>query len=191
MWEKVLRIFKESTQDFFLLTKEQQESYENAKICCICKEKFENKYLKDKKYRKSRDHCHYTGKYGVVAHTTCNLKYKVPKKVPIDFRNGSNYDYRFIIKELAEEFNKQFIYLGENTDTYITFKVSIEKEVTRSDKNGEEVTKIYLPNFNLLIAQDLLQINANKDPMIKNAKLVELHTKYATDFLNAQTLKMI
>ena len=29
-----------------LLTKEQQESYENAKICYICKEKFENKYVK-------------------------------------------------------------------------------------------------------------------------------------------------
>ena len=34
-----------------LLTKEQQESYENAKICDICKEKLENKYLKYKKYR--------------------------------------------------------------------------------------------------------------------------------------------
>ena len=31
-----------------LLTKEQQESYGNAKICYICKEKVENKYLKDK-----------------------------------------------------------------------------------------------------------------------------------------------
>ena len=31
-----------------LLTKERQESYENAKICYICKEKFENKYVKDK-----------------------------------------------------------------------------------------------------------------------------------------------
>ena len=31
-----------------LLTKEQQESYENAKICYFCKEKFKNKYLKDK-----------------------------------------------------------------------------------------------------------------------------------------------
>ena len=30
-----------------LLIKEQQESYENAKICYICQEKFENKYLKD------------------------------------------------------------------------------------------------------------------------------------------------
>ena len=31
-----------------LLTKEQQESYKNANICYICKERFENKYLKDK-----------------------------------------------------------------------------------------------------------------------------------------------
>ena len=35
-----------------LLTKEQQESYENAKICYICNKKLENKYLEDKKYRK-------------------------------------------------------------------------------------------------------------------------------------------
>ena len=42
-----------------LLTKEQQESYKNAKITYICTEKFENKYLKDKKYYKVRDHCHY------------------------------------------------------------------------------------------------------------------------------------
>ena len=32
-----------------LLTKEQQESYKNSKICYICKEKIENKCLKDKK----------------------------------------------------------------------------------------------------------------------------------------------
>ena len=38
-----------------LLTKDQQESYENAIICYICKEKFENKYLKDKKYSKVKD----------------------------------------------------------------------------------------------------------------------------------------
>ena len=36
------------------LTKEQQEIYENGKICYICKEKFENKYVKDEKYHKVR-----------------------------------------------------------------------------------------------------------------------------------------
>ena len=59
--------------------KEQQESYVNVKIYYICKKRFQNKYLKDKKYRKIRDHCHYTGKYRGAAHTICNLKYSVPK----------------------------------------------------------------------------------------------------------------
>ena len=40
-----------------LLTKKEEESYENLKSCYICKEKFENKYVKDKKYHKVRDHC--------------------------------------------------------------------------------------------------------------------------------------
>ena len=62
-----------------LLTKKQQESYENAKIRHICKEKFENKYVKYKKYRKVRDHYHFTGKYRGAAHGMCNLKHSIPK----------------------------------------------------------------------------------------------------------------
>ena len=123
------------------LTKEQQVPYENSKICYIYKEKFENKYLKDRKYCKVRDHCHYTGEYRGAAHDIFNLKYSVPKKIPAVFNNGSNYDYHFIIKELAEEFKKQFTCLGENTKKYITFSVPLEKEVKRIDKNGEEITK--------------------------------------------------
>ena len=40
----------------------------------------------------------------------------VPKKIPVVFHNGLNYDYYFIIKELEEEFKKQFTCLGENTE---------------------------------------------------------------------------
>ena len=57
------------------------------------------------------------------------------------FHNGSNYNYHFIIKELAEEFKKQFPCLEENTEKCMIFKVPIEKEVLRIDKNGEEITK--------------------------------------------------
>ena len=92
--------------------------------------------MKDKEY-----HCHYSGKHGGAAHSICNLKCSVPKKIPISFHNGSNYDYHFIIKELEEEFKKQFNCLGENTEKCITFTFPIEKEVTRIDKNGEEITK--------------------------------------------------
>ena len=64
------------------------------------------------------------------------MKCSVPEKNPIVFHNGSNYDFHFIIKELSEEFKKQYTSLGENTEKYITFTVPLEKEVTRIDKNG-------------------------------------------------------
>ena len=43
--------------------------------------------------------------------------------------NRSNYDYHFIIKALAEEFEKQFTCLGENTGKCITVSVPIEKKL--------------------------------------------------------------
>ena len=75
-----MKMVKFKKKKIKLLTKEQQELYENVKICDICKEKFENKYLKDKTYRKVRDHCLYTREYRCAAHSKCNLKYEVPKK---------------------------------------------------------------------------------------------------------------
>ena len=63
------------------------------------KKKIENKYLKDKKYRKVRDHCYYTGQYRSTAHSKCNLKDSVPKQIPVVFHKASNCDYHFITKD--------------------------------------------------------------------------------------------
>ena len=96
-----------------------------------------------KKYHKVRDHCHYTGKYRGAAHDICNLRYKIPKEILVAFHNGSTYDYHFIIKELAEEFEGEFECLGENTEKYIIFLVPIKKEILKKDKDGnEKFTKI-------------------------------------------------
>ena len=62
--------------------------------------------MNDKKSCKFRDRCQYTEKYRDAVHSICNLKYSVPKKIPIVFHNGSNYDYHFIIEKLPEEFKK-------------------------------------------------------------------------------------
>ena len=64
----------------------------------LIKKNFENKYNKDRKYHKVRDHCHYAGWYRGTMHSICNLRYSVHKVVPIVFHNGCNYDYYFIIK---------------------------------------------------------------------------------------------
>ena len=56
------------------------------------------------------------------------------------FHNGSTYDYHFIIKELAEEFEGEFEWLGENTEKYITFSVPIKKEITKKYNIGNDKT---------------------------------------------------
>ena len=114
-----------------LLEDKEINLYESQKVCHICKRKFcydENKKKEFKLYQNVRDHCHYTGKFRGAAHSNCNLQYKVPKKIPIVFHNGSTYDYHFIIKQLAEDFKGQFKCSGESTEKYITFSVPIKKD---------------------------------------------------------------
>ena len=51
----------------------------------------------------------YTEKHRGAAHSIFDLKHDVPKKIHIAFHNGSNYDYHFIMKELAKEFENNLI----------------------------------------------------------------------------------
>ena len=69
-------------------------------------------------YHKVRDHCHYTGKFRGAAHNICNLRYKVPKEIPIVFHNGSVYDYHFVIKKLGGRIMKEFCALRAKTYSY-------------------------------------------------------------------------
>ena len=133
-----------------LLTNELQQLYKNARICYICKEKFEDKYAKDKRYCKVSHHRYYTGEYDGAAHSICNLKLSVPKEILLVFYNGPIYIYHFLIKQPAEKFEEQFTCLGEKAEKYTTFSVPIEKEVTRVDKGGNEIKKtlFYRLQFN-------------------------------------------
>ena len=83
-------------------------------------------------------HCHFSGKYRNVTHSICNLRFNVPNETPVSFHSGSNYDYHFIIKELANEFEGQFQCLEENTEKFKTFSIPIEREVTNIDRGGNK-----------------------------------------------------
>ena len=81
------------------LITEEKIYHNEQEICYICKKEF---HTSNKKHHKVRDHCHYTGKYRGAAHNICNLRYKIPKEIPVVFHDGSTYDYHFIIKELVK-----------------------------------------------------------------------------------------
>ena len=84
-----------------LLTDEGNKPYHELKFCCICKKEFNTNH------KNVKDHINFSGKYRGTAHSICNLK-----------RNSSGC--QLIIKNLEEEFKKEFKCLGENTEKHIT-----------------------------------------------------------------------
>ena len=87
-------------QEMIPLTDKEKKFYEKQKVCHICKKEFcynKNKESEFKLNKKVRDHRHYIWKFRGAAHNICNLRYKVAKKIPVVFPNGSTCDYHFIL----------------------------------------------------------------------------------------------
>ena len=74
------------------MTNEDEEVYNILQICWICKEKLNTDEV--------RDHCHVTGKFRGATQNKCNLKLRIPRKIPIIFHNLQGYDGHIIFKEL-------------------------------------------------------------------------------------------
>ena len=87
------------------------------------------------------------------------------------FHNGSTYDYHFIIKELAKEFDGNFNCLGENTEKYITFSVPLKKKI--ENKNLEITYKIkFIYSFRFM-SSSLSKLVDNLSEGIHNNKCVD------------------
>ena len=167
------------------LTTEEKIHYNKQKICYICKKEFNNN--NDKKNYKVRDHCHYTGKYRGAAHNICNLRYKVPKEIPIVFHNGSKYDYHFIIKELVNEFEGKFQCLGENTEKYITFSVPLKKKI--ENKNIEVNYKIKFIDSYRFMSSSLSKLVDNSSEGIHSNKCVDCNS--CLDYIKIKNEKLL
>ena len=137
--------------------------------------------MKDLESDKVKDHCYFTGKCRGAAHNTCNLKYKIPKNIPVIFHNGSTYNYHFIIRELASEFDGNFECLGENTEKYITFSIPIKKRI--ENKNIVITYKIkYIDSFRFM-ATSLSKLVDNLTENIHNHKCIKFMSNLC--FVNA------
>ena len=145
------------------LTKEEEDNYNKENTCYICKKDFNDD--------KVRDHCHFTGKYRGATHNTCNLRYKVPKNIPVIFHNESTYDYHLIMKELACKFEGNFECLGEKTEKYITFSVPIKKKI--DNKNIDITYKIKFIDSFRFMATSLSRLVDNLTDNIHNDKCIK------------------
>ena len=166
--EHATRIINYEKKTIIPLTKEEKINYNDQKVCYICKKEFDTI---DKKNYKVRDHCHYTGQYRSAAHNICNLRYIVPKEIPVVFHNGSTYDYHFIIKELVKQFEGNFDCLGENTEKYITFLVPLKKKI--ENKNLEITYKMKFIDSFRFMSSSLSKLVDNLSEGIHNNKCAD------------------
>ena len=164
------------------LTTKEEIYHNKQKICYICKKEFNNN---DKKQQKVRDHCHYTGKCRGAAHNICNLRYKVPKEIPVVFHNGCTYDYHFIIKELVKEFDGNFECLGENTEKYITFSVPLKKKI----KNIEITYRIKFIDSYRFMSSSLSKLVDNLSEGIHNNKYADCNS--CLDYIKIRNKKLL
>ena len=152
------------------MTKDEENSYNKDTICHICLKEFDND--KDK----VGDYCYFTGRYRGAAHNDCNLRHKIPKNIPIIFHNGSMYDYHFLIKELAEEFNGNFECLGENMEKYITFSVPIKKRI--ENKNMDITHRLKFIDSFRFMSISLSKLVDNLTDGVHNDKCVNCKSNF-------------
>ena len=161
--EHATKIINYEKKKMIPLTIKEKIHYNEQEICYIYKKEFDES---NKKHYKVRNNCHYTGKYRGAAHNICNLRYKIPKEIPVVFHSGSTYDYHFIIKELVKEFDGNFECLGENTEKYITFSVPIKKKI--ENKDIEITYKIKFIDSYRFMSMPLLKLIDNLSEGIQN-----------------------
>ena len=107
------------------MTIEDENNYQNSKDCWICNEKLD----KDK----VRDQCHITGKYRGAAHSQCNSKLKIPKRLPIVFHNLEGYDGHIIFKELNNVDDIDIQVIPKTSEKYMS--IIVNRNIVFLDSN--------------------------------------------------------
>ena len=182
--EHATKIINYEKKDMMPLTKKEEENHNKQKVCYICKKEFNTD---DKKHYRVKDH--YTGKYRGAAHNICNLRYRIPKEIPIVFHNGSIYDYHFVIKELVKEFEGDFECLDENTEKCITFSVPLKKEIKDKNKIIEITYKKKFFDSYRFMSTSLSKLVDNLFEGLHNIRCVDC--KSCLDYVKTKDEKLI
>ena len=187
------------------MTDEDRIDFATATHCFICGDRFNKTYKTEKeaeKYKKVRDHCHFTGKYRGCAHGICNLNYcNRHFKIPVFFHNMKNYDGHLIIQNAEKLSNKKkidviaqnsekFINIGFDSlsvkDSFSFIAASLDKLVsmTKYDNTDEKDRRKW-------VLCDNWQSNfrySSKNDIIKTEKCLGLLTEkgvYPYDYMNS------
>lgn len=155
--------FKNQKQ--IIMTEEDKKNYNDAEECYLCNKPF---IFGDKKNNKVKDHCHITGKYRGAAHNICNLKYRVPRELPIIFHNLKGYDSHIIFNNIGEYIsthkNLEFSVIPNNTEKYLSFSINKKIEIIEGKKIYDNLKLKFMDSFAFLTSSiDTLSKNLSFD----------------------------
>ena len=113
--QQINTVIKEHFSKELIMSTQDEEIYNNSQICWICNEEL-----------------HITGKFRGAVQNQCNLKLKIPKKLPIIFHNLEVYDGHIIFKEL-KNFDVTIDVIPETIEKYMS--IIVNKNITFIDSN--------------------------------------------------------
>ena len=128
VWEAEIFAILWTNRAMKRLSASQQEKYENATRCYICRHDFVEG---EAKCPKVRDHDHITGWFIGAAHRQCNLKRPVSFKIPVFFHNFCGYDAHLIVHEFEKRRDRKIKVIIQNMETYL--QVEWEKNMVFRD----------------------------------------------------------
>ena len=143
-----------------IMSAEEEERFQLSNNCWICDKLFD---VRDKKVR---DHCHITGKYRGAAHWSCNINFKLIKKILVIFHNLRGYDIHLIIKEIGK----------------LDVKISIIP-------NGSEKYMAFTINRNFVFIDSMQFMNSSLDSLVKN--LPDNDFKYLSEEFSGEFLRLV
>ena len=116
VWEAEIVAILRTNRAMKRLSARQQEEYDNATRCYICRHEFVEGKAKGPKVR---DHDHITGWFIGAAHRQCNLERPVSFKIPVFFHNFRGYDAHLIVHEFGKRPDREIKVIGQNMEKYL------------------------------------------------------------------------
>ena len=110
-------VMKKHFNKELVMTKEDNEAFENSGKCWIC----DNDYIDGDV--KVRDHCRIMEKYKGSAHRDCIINLRLNHKCPIVFHNLKSYDSHLFMQELGK-FNVKVNVISNGLEKYMSFNIS-------------------------------------------------------------------
>ena len=114
VWEAEIVANLRINQTIKRLSARQQEEYDNATRCYICRHEFVDDEAKGPKV-----HDNITGWFIDAAHRQCNLERFVSFKIPVFFHNFRGYDAQLIVHEFGKRPDREIKVIGQNMEKYL------------------------------------------------------------------------